>query len=52
MRGPVSAVVKELDLVDDVGEDVANRGPEQGEDDNDNDGDEYEDQSVLNQARS
>ena len=48
LRGLVSAVVKELDLVDDVGEDVADRGPEQGEDDDDNDGDEYEDQSVLN----
>ena len=50
LRGLVSAVVKGLDLVDDVGEDVADRRPEQGEDDDNNDSDEYEDQRVLNQA--
>jgi hypothetical protein len=39
-----------LKLFDEVAEDVANGRPEQGEDDNDNDGDEHEDQRVLNQT--
>ena len=39
-----------LEGLHDVAEDVADRGPEQGEDDDDNDSDEHEDQGVLNQA--
>lgn len=44
------AIRDELQRVDDVREDVADRGPEQGENDDHDNGDEDEDERVLNQA--
>ena len=48
LRGALFLSGKELDPANNVAEDVADRGPQEGENDNDDNGDEYEDQRVLN----
>jgi hypothetical protein len=47
--GPCFVLLK-LNPGNDIAEDVADRGPEESEDDDDDNGDEYEDQRVLNQT--
>ncbi len=50
MGVPFSGIIKELDFVDDAGEDVADGGTKYGQDHDDDDGYQYENKSVLYQT--